>query len=154
MLPIIRVTTVPQKLLNITPAFPMYHMGYPQGVPTSLILFYFSSPSLWRSLHVSQLKRNNTMKQNVKQRFYDTWSSKYNWRRIHTVQFSHSVMSDSLRPHEPQHTRPPCPSPTPRVHPNPCPLTQWCHPTILSSDVSFSSGPQSFQAPGMYQSAQ
>ena len=86
MLPIIRVTTVPQKLLNITPAFPVYHTGYPQGVPTSLILFYFSSPSLWRSLHVSQLKRNNTTKQNVEQTFYDTWSSKCNWRLIHTVQ--------------------------------------------------------------------
>ena len=132
----------------------MYHMGYPQGVPTSLILFYFSSPSLWRSLHVSQLKRNNTMKQNVKQRFYDTWSSKYNWRRIHTVQFSHSVMSDSLRPHEPQHTRPPCPSPTPRVHPNPCPSTQWCHPAISSSVVPFSSCPQSFPASGSFPMSQ
>ena len=45
-----------------------------------------------------------------------------------SVQFSCSVMSDSLRPHELQHARPPCPSPTPRVHPNPCPLSQWCHP--------------------------
>ena len=49
-----------------------------------------------------------------------------------SVQFSSSVVSDSLRPHEPQHARPPCPSPTPRVHPNPCPLTRWCHPTISS----------------------
>ena len=60
------------------------------------------------------------------------------------VQFSHSVMSDSLWPHEPQYVRPPCPSPTPRVHPNPCPLSQWCHPTISSSVVPFSSCPQSF----------
>ena len=50
-----------------------------------------------------------------------------------SVQFSCSVMSDSLWPHEPQHDRPPCPSPTSRVHPNPCPLSQWCHPTISSS---------------------
>ena len=50
-----------------------------------------------------------------------------------SVQFSHSVMSDSLQPHEPQHARPPCPSPTPRVHPNPCPLSWWCPPTISSS---------------------
>ena len=50
-----------------------------------------------------------------------------------SVQFSHSVISDSLWPHEPQHARPPCPSPTPTVHPNPCPLSQWCHPTISSS---------------------
>ena len=64
-----------------------------------------------------------------------------------SVQFSHSVMSDSLWPHEPQH-RPPCPSPTPRVHPNSCPLSQWCHPTILSSVVPFFSCPQSFPASG------
>ena len=55
-------------------------------------------------------------------------------------------MSDSLRPHEPHHTRPPCPSPTPRVHPNPCPLSRWCHPAISSSVVPFSSCSQSFPA--------
>ena len=60
------------------------------------------------------------------------------------VQLSRSVVSDSLRPHEPQHTRPPCPSPTPRVYPNPCPSSRWCHPTISSSVVPFSSCPQSF----------
>ena len=58
-----------------------------------------------------------------------------------SVQFSRSVMSDSLWPHEPQHARPPCPSPTPRVHPNPCPLSQWCHPTMSSSVFPFSSCP-------------
>ena len=52
-----------------------------------------------------------------------------------SVQVSHSVVSDSLQPHELQHTRPPCPSPTPRVHPNPCPLSRWCHPTISSSVI-------------------
>ena len=51
-------------------------------------------------------------------------------------------MSDSLQPHESQHTRPPCPSPTPRVHSDSCPLSQWCHPAILSSVVPFSSRPQ------------
>ena len=60
-----------------------------------------------------------------------------------SVQFSCSVMSNSLRLHEPQHGRPPCSSPTPRVHPNPCPLSWWCHPTISSSVVPFSSCPQS-----------
>ena len=65
-----------------------------------------------------------------------------------SVQFRRSVVSDSLRPHEPQHARPPCPSPTPRVHPNPCPLSRWCHPTISSSVVPFSSCPQSFPASG------
>ena len=61
-----------------------------------------------------------------------------------SVQFSCSVVSNSFRPHEPQHTRPPCPSPTPRVHPNLCPLSRWCHPTISSSVVPFSSCLQSF----------
>ena len=68
-----------------------------------------------------------------------------------SVQFSHSVVSDSLRPHEPQPTRPPCPSPTPGVHLNPCPLSRWCHPTISSSVVPFSSCPQSFPASGSFQ---
>ena len=60
--------------------------------------------------------------------------------------FNCSVVSDSLRPHEPQHTRTPCPSPTPRVYPNSCPLNQWCHPTISSSVLRFSSRLQSFPA--------
>ena len=63
-----------------------------------------------------------------------------------SVQFSHSVVSDSLQPHGPRHVRPPCPSPTPRVYSNSCPLSQWCHPTISSSVVPFSSHPQSFPA--------
>ena len=63
-----------------------------------------------------------------------------------SIQFSHSVVSDSLRPHELQHTRPPCPSPTPRVHPNPRPSSRWCHPAISSSVVPFSSCPQSLPA--------
>ena len=63
-------------------------------------------------------------------------------------------MSDSLRPHEPQHTRPPCSSSTPGAHPNPCPLSQWCHPTILSSVIPFSSCPQSFPASGSFQMRQ
>ena len=54
-----------------------------------------------------------------------------------SVQFSRSVVSDSLQPHEPQHARPPCPSPTPRVYPNPCPSSRWCHhPFILSGVIS------------------
>ena len=61
-------------------------------------------------------------------------------------QFSHSVVSDSLRPHEMQLSRPPCPSPTPRLYPNSCPLSRWCHPAISSSVVPFSSCPQSLPA--------
>ena len=65
-----------------------------------------------------------------------------------------SVMSNSLRPHKPQYARPPCPSPTPRVRPNPCPLSQWCHPTISSSIVPFSSCPQSFPTSGSFHMSQ
>jgi len=63
-----------------------------------------------------------------------------------SVQFSYSVVSDSLQPHELQHTRPPCPSPTPGVHSNSCPSSRWCHPAISSSVVPFSSCPQSLPA--------
>ena len=61
-----------------------------------------------------------------------------------SVQFSHSVVSDYLWPNGLQHARPPCPSTTPRVYPNSCPLSWWCHPTISSSVVPFSSCPLSF----------
>ena len=63
-----------------------------------------------------------------------------------SVQFSRSVVSDSLQPHKSQHARPPCPSPTPRVHSDSHPLSQWCHPAISSSVVPFSSCPQSLPA--------
>ena len=66
------------------------------------------------------------------------------------IQFSHSVMSDSSRPYALQHTRPPCPSPTPRVYTNSCPLSQWCHPTISSFVILFSSCLQSFPASGFF----
>ena len=69
---------------------------------------------------------------------------------ISSVQFSRSVVSDSLWPHESQHAGPPCPSPTPRVHPNSCPLSRWCHPAISSSVVPFSSWPQSLPATGAF----
>ena len=71
-----------------------------------------------------------------------------------SVQFSHSVMSDSVQPHEPQHTRPPCPSPTPGVDPNSCSLSQWYHLTISSSVVPFSSCLQSFPTSGSFQMSQ
>ena len=68
-----------------------------------------------------------------------------------SVQFSRSVVPDSSRPHESQHAKPPCPSPTPRVYPKSCPLSQWCHLAISSSVVPFSSCPQSFPASGFFQ---
>ena len=71
-----------------------------------------------------------------------------------SVQFSHSVVSNSLWPHGLQHVRPLCPSPTPRVYSNSCPLSWWCHPTISSSVVSFSSRLQSVPASGSFPTSQ
>ena len=73
---------------------------------------------------------------------------------INSVQFSHSVVSNSLRPRGLQHSRPLCPSPTPGVYPNSCPSSRWCHPTISSFVVPFSSCPQSFPASGSLQMSQ
>ena len=72
----------------------------------------------------------------------------------YSVQFSNSVMSDSLRPHESQHARPPCPSPTPGVHSDSHPSSQWCHPTISSSVIPSSSCPQSLPASGSFPMSQ
>ena len=72
----------------------------------------------------------------------------------HSVQFSCSVMSNSLQPHQLQHARPPCPSPTPGVHSNSCPSSQWCHPAISSFVVPFSSCPQSLPASGSFPMSQ
>ena len=71
-----------------------------------------------------------------------------------SVQSSRSVVSDSLQPHELQHARPPCPSPTPEVHLNQCPLHQWCHPTISSSIIPFSSCLQYFPVSGSFPMSQ
>ena len=73
---------------------------------------------------------------------------------VYSVQFSCSVVSNSLQPHGLQHARPPCPSPTPGVYPNSYPSSQWCHLTISSSVVPFSSCPQSFPASGSFQMSQ
>ena len=74
--------------------------------------------------------------------------------RKHSVQFSCSVVSDSLQPHESQQARPPCPSPTPRVYSNSCPSSRWCHPAISSSVVPFSICPQSLPASGSFPMSQ
>ena len=80
------------------------------------------------------------------------------WSRVPlpspSVQFSHSVVSDSLRPHESQHARPPCPSQTPGVYSNSCPSSRWCHPAISSSVIPFSSCPQSLPASGSFPMSQ
>ena len=73
---------------------------------------------------------------------------------VNSVQFSPSVMSDSLQLYRLQHARPPCLSPTPRVYPNSCPLSWWCHPTISSSVVPFTPCPESFSESGSFQMSQ
>ena len=80
-------------------------------------------------------------------------SWRYNWPHFiytYALVFSHLVVSDSSQPRGPQHARPPSPSPTPGVYSNPCPLSRWCHPTITSSVVPFSSCPQSFSESGSF----
>ena len=91
----------------------------------------------------------------IKQGLYQILLLKHNMCPTHSEvsQLSHSVVSDSLRPHELQYARPPCPSPTPRVHPNPCPFSLWCHPTS-SSVVPISSCPQSLPASGSFPMSQ
>ena len=88
--------------------------------------------------------------------YYNLVTNTYSTFKTHdsSVQFSRSVVSNSLRPHELQHARPPCPSATPGVHSDSRPLSQWCHPAISSSVVPFSSCPQSFPASGSFQMSQ
>ena len=74
--------------------------------------------------------------------------------RFSSVQFSHSAMSDSLRPHELQHARPPCASPIPGVYPNSCPSSRWYHPAISFSVIPFSTSPQSLPASGSFPMSQ
>ena len=85
----------------------------------------------------SSQPRDQTQVSCIAGRFFTVWAT----REAPSVQFSHSVMSNSLRPHESQHTRPPCPSLTPGVHPDSRPSSQWYHPAISSSVVPFSSCP-------------
>ena len=92
----------------------------------------------------------NTFWSSWRLRIRNTVYIKRNLMKCHSVQFSRSVVSDSLRPHESQHARPPCPSPAPRVYSNSCPSSQCCHPAISSSVIPFSSCPQSLPASGSF----
>ena len=86
--------------------------------------------------------------------YYNSSHGDESFGSISSVQFSCSVMCDSLQPHESQHARPPCPSPTPGVYSNSCPSSWWCHPAISSSVVPFSSYPQSLPASGSFSMSQ
>ena len=99
-------------------------------------------------LYVKVIKRVNPKSSHHKKTIFFYLSFSF------SVQFSLSVVSDSLGPHELQHARPPCPSPTPGVHSNSCPSSWWCHPAISSSAIPFSSCPQSLPASGSFQMSQ
>ena len=86
--------------------------------------------------------------------FFTSWATRKPSVQFSSVQFSCSVVSDSLRPHELQHARPPCPSPTPGVHSDSCSSSQWCHPAISSSVIPFSSCPQSLPASESFPTSQ
>ena len=97
---------------------------------------FFLTPLIWFKVGPDYYASLPGMGMDETGAHYTEWSKP---ERLSSVQFSCSVMSNSLRPPEPQHARPPCPSPTPGVHPNSWPLNRWCHPTISSSVVPFSS---------------
>ena len=114
---------------------------------------------LYRSLHALHANYRKKTYSMIIQSYYclntehkrDVFMYREKDLQIIQHQFSRSVVSDSLQPHGLQHARPPCPAPTPGVYPNSCPLSRWCHPTISSSAVPFSSSPQSFPASGSFQ---
>ena len=115
------------------------------------MVLFLNSLIISTDLYVYQCTKYHTVHDTTqyvyKYNTQDYWSVIVN---LQSVQFSRSVVSDSLQPYELQHTRPPCPSPTPRVYPNSCPLSWWCHPTISSSVIPFFSWPQSFPASGSF----
>ena len=113
-----------------------------------VLTFILTLISIWAS-RVAQLVKKLPAMQETLVQFLD-WEVPWRRDRLSSVQFSRSVMSDSLRSHGLQHTRPPCPPPSPRVYSNSCPFSEWCHPTVSSSVVPFSSCPHSFPASGSF----
>ena len=106
-----------------------------------------------RARHPGMWSQAGLRKYHYEQNKWRWWNSSWAisnperwWRETVALSEVHSVVSNSLWPHELQHTRPPCPSPTPRVHTNSCPSSRWCHPAISSYVVPFSSCPQSLPA--------
>ena len=112
-----------------------------QGKPHMFNSWSFSKNASGKKgmvVYIKVLKGKNLQPRLPRKDLIQNW-----WRNQKlSVQFSHSVVSDSLRPHELQHARPPCPTRTPRAYPNSCPFNQWCHRTISSSVIPCSSCPQ------------
>ena len=116
-------------------------------LPMNIQVWFLLELTGWISLQSKGLSRVFTNTTVQKHQFFGTQFSL-------SDQISRSVVSDSLQPHESQHARPPCPSPTPGVHPDSCPSSQWCHLALSSSVVPFSSCPQSLPASGSFQMSQ
>ena len=117
---------------------------------------HFLNQEFWNLLW-HQTGRPSVLRFMGSQRVGHDWATELNWTDgtgLSLVQFSHSVITDSLWCHGLQHSRPPCPSPTPGAYSNSCPSSRWSHPTILSSAIPFSSCPQSLQASGSFQMSQ
>ena len=151
----------------------LYHLNH-EGSPfpllnLSILLLFFKTnvACLWKLFyHLSQcwiivLLLSSYASWNISwfccqvKRSHDWQPCQFNCiPQFSSVQFSLSVVSDSLRPYESQHARPPCPSPTPGVYSNSCPLSQWCHPATSSSVVPFSSFPQSLPESGSFPMSQ
>ena len=142
-----RLTVLYQQLGNLCHReSKLGHVSAPSGTGLQRIRLV---PSM---SHAQSLAR-----QTEREKFsWELWQTAFWIIRVgkNKVQFSHSVVSDSLRPHESQHIRPPCPSPTPRVYSNSCPSNRRCHPAISSSVVPFSSCPQSLPASGSFPMSQ
>ena len=129
---------------------PMHHHSFPCSFNTSYLAVFQHAKHILTSGTLSHLAVclalfRSVLKYHIFRKFH---------LNLPSVQFSHSVMSNSLWPGGLQHTRPPCPSPTPGVYPNSCPLSWWYHPTISSSVIPFSSHLQSFPASGSFQMSQ
>ena len=116
------------------------------SISTNQSMWYTSSTKCRIKTVYDHLNRCRKVFDKIHHSFTIKNSRKWAFREHQSVQFSHSVVLDSLRPHDSQHARPPCPSPTPGVHSDSRPSSQWCHPAILSSVVPFSSCPQSLPA--------
>ena len=131
----------PYPVLNLSLLFSLHHFNF--------LLIIFRKPLL--------CIRNDDNKPDLRTSSYNFLWTTSKWScylQFNSVQFSRSVVSDSLRPYELQQARPPCPSPTLGVHSNSRPSSRWCHPTISSSVIPFSSYPQSFPASGSFQMSQ
>ena len=117
---------------------------------------YWMIPFIWivQKRQIFRYRKHIHSCLELRVRTENDWKRAWDFFRGVSVQFSRSAVSDSLQPHESQHARPPCPSPTPGVYPNSCPSSWWCHPTISSSVVPFSSCHQSLPASESFQMSQ